>query len=261
MVRRYTAFNIICLLLTCISVPITAASQDDKKNPTAEQVAESTIFIYGSRPVLEQIRRKGVERGRITLNGTDGKTEEASYERHFIRGESFEKDKIRLDQKMPSMEYSLIYDDGKLWGLVNGATFTPNQDAAKLFLSQNQHSIDTLLRYKENGCTLEFVSREKQKGLDLYVLDLTHKDQQKTRYYISARTLVVLWLEYEDSTVTGQPVKYTRKFSDYRRPQSTLLPYRTILFEDGRQTQETRILNVTFGVRVDDSLFSTPDAE
>ena len=33
---------------------------------TAEQVVESVILIYGSRPGLEQIRRNGVERGKIT---------------------------------------------------------------------------------------------------------------------------------------------------------------------------------------------------
>jgi hypothetical protein len=30
--------------------------------------------------------------------------------------------------------------------------------------------------------------------------------------------------------------------------------------EDGKQTQETRILTVTFGVKVDDSVFKTPEA-
>lgn len=233
----------------------------DQKNPTAEQIAESAIFIYGSRPVLEQIRRNGVERGRITRISTDGKTEESSYERHFVRGENFEKDKIRLDQKMPTVEYSLIYGSGKLWGLINGATFTPRQDAVAGFLSQHQHSVDSLLRYKENGSTLTLVGRDKQKGLELFIVELLDKEKRKTRYYISVKTLYVRWLEYEEAPSPGaQPVKYTRKFFDYRYAQQTLVPYRSLLFEDGRQTQEIRILNVTFGVKVDESLFKNPDA-
>jgi outer membrane lipoprotein-sorting protein len=232
----------------------------DQKNPTAEQIAESAIFIYGSRPVLEQIRRNGVERGRITRIASDGKTEESSYERHFVRGENFEKDKIRIDQKLPSVEYSLIYGAGKLWGLINGAAFTPRQDAISGFLSQHQHSVDSLLRYKENGSTLTLVGKDKQKGLDLFIVDLLDKENHKTRYYISAKTLYVRWLEYEEAPAPGaQPVKYTRKFYDYRYAQQTLVPYRSELFEDGIQTQEIRILNVTFGVKVDDSLFKNPD--
>ena len=233
---------------------------DRNKALTAEQVAELTVLVYGSRPVLAQIRRNGVERGRITRFMTDGKTEEATYERRFIRGESADKDKIRLDQKMPTMEYSLIFGEGRLFGVINGAAFTPRQDAADAFLSQHHHSIENLLRYKENGAAINLVGKDKKKGLDLYVLDVTDKDKRTTRYYISAVTFRVLWLEYEEANSGAAPLKYSKRFSDYRYAQSTLVPYRTILMEDGKQTQETRILTVTFGVKVDDTLFKNPQA-
>lgn len=227
---------------------------------TAEQVAESTIFIYGSRPVLQQIRRNGVERGRIIRAMPDGKTEESAYERRFVRGENPEKDKIRLDQKLPSLEYSLVFGDGQLWGIINGAAFKPRADAASAFISQHRHSIETLLRYKETGATLNLVGKEKQKGLDLYVLDLTDNDKRSTRYYISTKTLHVLWLSYEEANAGGSPVNFSKRFFDYRYAQSTLVPYRTVLLEDGKETQEIRILTVTFGVKVDDSLFKSPEA-
>ncbi|MGI8898644.1 MAG: hypothetical protein ACR2IB_09655 [Pyrinomonadaceae bacterium] len=232
----------------------------NQKTLTAEQVAELTVLVYGSRPVLAQIRRNGVERGRITRFMADGKSEEATYERRFIRGESADKDKIRLDQKMPTMEYSLIFGEGRLWGIINGAAFTPRQDAADAFLSQHRHSIESLLRYKENGAAINLVGKDKQKGLDLYVLDVTDKDKRTTRYYISASTFRVLWLEYEEPNSGAAPLKYSKRFSDYRSAQSTLVPYRTILMEDGKQTQETRILTITFGVKVDDTLFKNPQA-
>src|SRR5438105_1134454 len=89
----------------------------DRNNPTAEQVAELVVFAYGSRAGLAQIRRSGVERGKITRTSADGRPEEISYARTFKRGETFDKDKIRLDQRMPSIEYSLIYSGGKVFGL------------------------------------------------------------------------------------------------------------------------------------------------
>ena len=239
----------------------TITNPKKSKDLTAEQVAESVIFIYGTRPVLAHIRRNGVERGRITRFTTDGKTEETSYELRFVRGETLEKDNVRLDQKMPSMEYSLIFGEGRLWGLINGAAFIPRQDATTAFLSQHHHSIETLLRYKEIGATLNLVGKEKQKGLELYVLNLVDKDKRSTRYYISARTLHVLWLEYEEPPSAGATaLKYSKRFHDYRYSQSTLVPYRTLLLEDGKQTQETRILTVTFGVKVDNALFQNPEA-
>jgi hypothetical protein len=232
------------------------------KAVTAEQVAESTLFLYGGRQLLAKIRRNGIERGRICKPTCEvGKIEEASYERRFVRGDSMDKDKIRLDQKMPSLEYSLIYGSGQLWGIINGSTFTPRQDAAETFLAQHRHSLDTLLRYKENGSTLSLVGKDKQKGLDLYVLDVIDKDKQSTRYYISSRTLHVLWLEYQEPAPGGStPLKYSRKFLDYRYAQGTLVFYRSVLLEEGKQVQETRILNVTYGVKLDDALFKSPEA-
>lgn len=245
------------LLAVAVSTPLNA----QEKVPTAEQVAESVIFVYGSRAVLDQIRRNGIERGRITRTTAEGRTEEVSYERRFVRGAEFAKDKIRIDQKLPTMEYSLIYGEGRLWGIINGSAFTPRQDAVDSFMSQYWHSIDALLRYKENGSTVAYVTKEKQKGLDLYVIDLTDKETRQTRYYISAKTLHVLWLEYQDATAGGTPVKYTRSFHDYRGVQNTLVPYRSVLLADSKQIQETRILTVTYGLKIEDSLFQNPEAQ
>ena len=236
-----------------------ASSSSDVKF-TAEQIVESVILIYGTRPLLDQIRRFGVERGKITRYNAEGNAEEANYERRFIRGENLDKDKIRLDQKMSTMEYSLIFGEGKLFGMINGAAFTPRQDAMTSFISQHHHSIDSLLRYKECGSTLTVVGKEQQKGLDLFVVDLTDKEKRKTRYYISARSLRILWLEYEEGVAGGTPLKYTKKFLDYRPVQQTLVPYRTLLYEDGRQSQEVRVLTITYGIKVNDSIFKGPEA-
>lgn len=234
----------------------------DVKIFTAEQVAESTIFVYGSRNLLAKIRRNGVESGRICKPGCElGKVEEATYQRRFVRGESMDKDKIRLDQKMPTLEYSLIFGSGQLWGLINGSAFTPRQDATNTFLAQHRHSLDSLLRYKENGATLAPLRKDKQKGLDLFIVEVIDKDKQSTRFFISVKTLHVLWLEYDDNGSDGAGMqKFSRKFMDYRVAQGTLVPYRTVLFEGSKQVQETRVSNVTYGVRLDDALFKSPEA-
>ncbi len=276
--RLFMTPTLLALLLSCFAFGLSSVSAQepvpspekqpvlkpdkDAKNFTSEQVAESTIYVYGSRNLLAKIRRNGVEVGRLCKPTCEvGKVEEASYQRRFVRGESMDKDKIRLDQKMPTLEYSLIFGSGQLWGLINGSSFTPRQDATSTFLAQHNHSLDALLRYKENGSTLAPLRKDKQKGLDLYIVDVIDKDKQLTRYFISVKTLHVLWLEYGDSATAGtEPLRYSRKFMDYRYAQGTLVPYRTILLEDGKQVQETRVANVTYGVRLDDALFKSPEA-
>jgi hypothetical protein len=234
----------------------------DQKDLTAEQIVESTIFIYGSRPGLAQIRRNGWERGKITSVSGEGRTEDGTYERRFIRGESLEKDKVRLDQKTPTLEYSLVYGEGKTWGFINGSAFTPRSDATTGFLSQMWHGIDALLRYKEDGSTLTLVGKDKQQNIDLYVIDMTDKEKRRTRYYISQKFYRVLRLEYEEPAAEGgTPVKYMRKFYDYQYIQSTLVPKRIVLFEDGKQKQETHVLSVTYGIKIDDTIFQNPEAQ
>jgi hypothetical protein len=246
-----------------------AAAVKDLKNPTGEQVAETVIAVYGQgfgRQVLWQVRRNGVERGRTTRLNTEGKPEEITFEHRFIRGENFAKDKMRLDQKLPTMEYALIYNQGSIFGIINNTPFTPREQTASEFLAPSHHGIDALLRYKENGSTVTFVTKDKQKGIDLWVVDLEDKEKRKTRYYVSANpdvrlTARVLWLEYEEPGAAGaEPVKFRRTFHEYRYAQSTLVPFRSVLYANGRQVEETRVQTVTYGIKMDDSFFKNPEA-
>src|SRR5437660_12922052 len=60
------------------------------KDFTAEQIAETVIIANGSRPLVSQIRRNGVERGRQTRTAPDGLPEDAQYELRSMRGETAE---------------------------------------------------------------------------------------------------------------------------------------------------------------------------
>lgn len=223
----------------------------DKDNPTGEQVAETVVLVYGSRAGLAQIRRTGVERGRITRTGTDGRPEEVSYERTFKRGETYEKDKVRFDQRLASLQYSLVLNEGRVTGILRGTPFTPRQEDVTSLMTDRHHGIEALLRYKESGAAVKYNGKENQKGLDLWVLELTDKEKRATRYYVSAKTGRVLWLEYEDAGT-----KYRRTFHDYRVVQGTLVPYRSVLYAGDRQVEESQVLTVTFGVKTDDSVFA-----
>ncbi|MGI9035501.1 MAG: hypothetical protein ACR2GD_05620 [Pyrinomonadaceae bacterium] len=228
---------------------------DLSKNATAEQVAETAIFFYGGgggRQNLQQIRRTTIEDGKLNLTDASGANQQVNYERRIMRGDNLEKEKIRLDQEFPNAKYALIYSDNKIIGLYNESAFTPREDAAKAFQNQIWHGLEALLRYKENSSTLQLVGREKIRGVDLYILEVTDKENRKTTFYISAKTFRVLWLEY-----TEDGVKYTRKFYDYRYAQGTLVPYRTVLLANDKQVEESNVSTATFGQKLDDEIFKS----
>jgi hypothetical protein len=229
------------------------AQAADAKNPTAEQVAESVIIIYGSlggREYLKQIRKTTIERGKISFVNAEGKTEQTNYERLIMRGDSLDKERIRFDQEYPSGKFALVYNNDKVFGIFNDAVFAPREDATKSFQNQIWHGLEALLRYKENGSTLALAKREKLMGVEFHLLDVTDKQNRKTRFYISTRTLRVMMLEYDQDGV-----KYRRKFYDYNYAQGTLVPFRTVLWANDKQIEETSIQTISFGQKVGEDIF------
>jgi hypothetical protein len=225
----------------------------DAKAPTAEAVAESTIYIYGlggGRSVLNQIRKTALERGKISFTNAEGRTDQATYQRWTQRADTLNKEKIRLDQEFSTARYSLVFNDEKIFGIVDDSVFTPREDASKAFENQIVHGLEALLRYKENDSKLAYSGKDKVFGVEYHVLDVTDKQSRRTRFYISAKTFRVMMLDYEQDGV-----KYRRKFYDYNYAQGTLVPYRSALYAGDKLIEETEIGTVTFGQKIDDKIF------
>ena len=266
MLLRLKSFILLALLLSTNLSSVSAQETSEKgkktekqsksqkaeagKNATAEQVAESVILIYGTRANLNQIRKTTVERGKISVVNAEGKTEQANYGRFILRADNLEKERIRFDQEFPNAKYALIFNNNKIFGLYNDAVFAPREDASKAFENQIWHGLEALLRYKENESKIELAGNEKMSGIDFYRLDVTDKQNRKTRFYISTKSLRVMMLEYtEDDT------KYRRKFYDYNYAQSTLVPYRSVLWANDKQIEETQIHTVSFGQKIEEDAF------
>lgn len=234
--------------------PAPVNTKDAIKNPTAEQIAETAIFLYGGgggREKLKQIRRTAIERGRITVANAEGKMEQARYQRWTTRGETIGKEKIRFDQEFPTARYSLVFNEERIFGIFNDQTFTPREDASKAFQNQIRYGVETLLRYKESESKLELVGREKIGGVDMHVVDVIDKQNRKARFYISAKTFRVMMLDYEE-----EGTKYRRKFYDYNIAQGTLVPYRSVLYAGDKIVEEVDIGTVTYGQKIDDGMYT-----
>lgn len=231
--------------------PTPAGAKGLGKAATAEQVAETSIFFYGGRAILSQIRKTTQERGTSVMTNAEGKPERANYQRFVIRADTLGKEKIRLDLEFPTAKYSLVHENEKIYGIYNNTVFAPREDVLKAFENQIVHSIEALQRYKEDESKIELAEREKLMGVDYHVLDLTDKHDRKTRYYISAKYFRVMMLTYEEGGV-----KYRRKFYDHNYAQGTLVPSRTVLWAGDKIVEETEIGTITFGQKVDEGLFN-----
>ncbi len=224
-------------------------------NLTVQQIAELSIATYGfpsGRATLNQIRKTAVERGKLIITTPDGRQDSATYQRWFLRPETGP-EKTRLDQQFPNAKYSLIYDGTEIFGVFNDSSFVPREDAATVFQNQLVHSIDAFHRYQENGSQFTSGGREKILGVDHHILDMTDKEGQKTRYFLSVKSFRVMMLEYESGGVN-----YRRKFYDNRFAQGTLVPHRSVLMSGDKVLEEVLVGTITYGQKVDDGLFVKP---
>lgn len=236
-----------------VEKPARSNAKLDPANYTVDQIVESTILVYGNlggRAVLDQIRKTTFERGKTSVINSEGKLENASYQKWVIRGSSLDKEKIRVDQEFPSLRYSLVQNADKVFMIFNDSIYSPREDVAKAFHDQVYRGLDGLLRYKENASKIELGGRDKILGVDFYLIDVTDSKGQKTRYYISQKRFRIMALEYE---IDGK--KFQRKFYDYNYAQGTLVPFRTVLTMDGKVVEDTSVGTVTFGQKVDETLF------
>ena len=225
------------------AAPAVITTKEAAKTATAEQVAESSILVYGGliggRATLNQIRKTAFEKGKISITNSEGKTEQATYQRWTQRAETLAKEKIRLELDFPSARYSLVFNAEKIFGIHEDQTFTPREDAARSFEYNIVHGLEALLRYKENESKIELPGKEKILGVDYYLLDVTDKQARKTRFYISAKTFRVMMLDYEED---GR--KFRRRFYDYNYAQGTLVPYLTILWADEKIIEQSEVAEI-----------------
>ncbi|HMT07663.1 MAG TPA: hypothetical protein PKA82_06635 [Pyrinomonadaceae bacterium] len=236
----------------------TPAQLTNPKNPVApvtpEPVVESAIFIYGlggGRERLDQIRKTVVERGKSKVTAADGRVENATYTRYISRGTDLWKDKIRLDQEVPNARFSLLTSSDKIILIFNNTVLPPSDEAANAFQNVAYRSIEGLLRYKENGSTIALAGKEKELGVEFYMIDVTDNKKRTTRYYVSVKSFRVMMLTYEEAGV-----KYKRKFYNYNYAQGTLVPYRTVLMAGNKVVEETDIGTITFGQKIDEEMFN-----
>jgi hypothetical protein len=98
-------------------------------------------------------------------------------------------------------------------------------------------------------------------GLGVDIIDLVTPEGARTRYEVSQRTSHILYLEYEAKpTPQSPPVKYRLNFKDFTAIQNTLVPFTTLVFENGRQVEERKLVEVAFNVQLEEKAFQSENA-
>ena len=237
-----------------------AAAAQKGKNPRAEEVVERAILAYGSRGALYAIQRNGILRGQITLTDAQG-TREGRTATRFIRKQRLLDDLVMIELELPETKFIIGFDGKQVWSVHNGEQQELSPETAAAFRAAHIHSYEALLRYKENDSKLEYVGSKPFGTSELDIIDLVTPEGERTRYEISRRTSHILYLEYEAKAApSAAPTKYRLHFTDFRAIQNTLVPYKTLVFQNGRQVEERKLVEVVYSVQLDEKAFKPENA-
>jgi hypothetical protein len=232
----------------------------------AETMAEFVIIAYGTRPALQTARANIQEDGTIKLVTETGSIT-GNYTLRQSKREKSLQDLLRVDLELTPPEtqssakpikYIIAYNGASVWSAQNDQYRNPAPEAEAAFQAQLTHDYASLLRYKEDGSTLELKKPETVVGVDCNVLEMTSPDGSKTTYWISAKTYRILHLEYSLPIAQGQqPVKYRVSFfyTPFRVIQNTLVPTRRVMTQNGKLVQEVTITQFNYSSKFDPEIF------
>lgn len=257
-VRRQSARTGVLIIAACIIGLLPSEAAD--KTPRAEDVVEKVILAYGSRGAIYGIQRNGIIKSNLKLLSGDNPREGRTTVK-FIRRKKFVEDLMLLELDLSETKYVIGFDGEKIWAQFNGETYQPNEANVRAFRSAHFHSYESLLRYKEIEAKLEYVSNQKIGPLELDVIDMIAPGGERTRYFISRKSLRILYLEYEtQSNPEAAPVRYRYEFSDFRVIQESLVPFQIRVYEDGKRIEERKLIEVAYNVQLEESAFKAGDA-
>ena len=231
-----------------------------EKNPKPEDVVERTILAYGSRAALYAVQRNGTLRALVKFISPEG-TREGKSVTKFIRKEKLKDDLRIIELDFPGTRYMLGFDGKDIWSILDGEVQKPGEDVIKAFRSGHEHSYESLLRYKENNSKIEYVGNTKLLNLEIDIIDLISPEGVRTRYEVSRKSGRILYLNYEEKpNEKAEPIKYRLNFKDFRVIQNTLIPYETLVFQDGKLVEERKIVEAVFNVQLKEEAFKAENA-
>ncbi len=256
----------ILVLLTFLWVWLAASGAEARtgKDPSAEELVERAILVYGSRAAIYTVQRNGILRSQVKFITPEG-TREGRSVMKFIRKPLLAEDLRLIELELPDTKFVIGFDGKQTWSTYNGEKITPSPETVAAFRAAHMHSYEALLRYKENQAKLQYVtSKPFGPNNELDVIDMIYPDGARTRYEISRRSARIIYLEYEmKSSPQAEPTKYRLYFKDFQYIQNSLVPFVTIVFENGRQVEERKIVEVAYSVQLEEKVFkaSGQDAE
>lgn len=230
-----------CFVLVCAQ---------EKVNP--ENIIQMSIEAQGGREALEKVRESYVVT-EFKVYSPSGELlgESKTYTRH-------EPMKFRREDSILGMVVITGYDGEKAW-IQRGemAIEAPRTVLDSIKASERRGNL--LLKYIDKGCKLEYLGISNIEGKDCYGIKFTDIEGLETSVFFDNETYLPIKTEYSAPNEFGKVVKYEYFSYDFRTVEGTKVPFRSVVYGDGKKIIESMIKEIKFNPGLDDKIFSMPE--
>jgi hypothetical protein len=168
-------------------------------------------------------------------------------------------DKFRVDAKVTGVDAVQVFNSGSAWVRDPSGLHEPPAPIRDDFAnSVRRDTIPMLIAAAEGKYSVRLLPEEGRDGTVLRVLEVSGDQLQPVRLFIDAQGQIARQA-FASPAPGGRTVQVEEVFSDYRRVEGVLVPYKAELVHDGRPILTRTLRSVAVNSPVDEKLFVRPE--
>lgn len=168
-------------------------------------------------------------------------------------------DKLRNDVQLPNGLFTIVWEGERGWSTWEGAVQdlpSYQMENGRRFLAR---LLDVLLLEAYRGQrAVQFVESALLEGHECDVIIVTDARGYALKLYVEKATGRVLRKASQEFSDTGRLVEAIEMYYDFRPAGAFVVPFREVLWQDGRKVRESVMESWQFNTFLDPSLFARP---
>ncbi len=169
-------------------------------------------------------------------------------------------DKFRQDVVAAFGEISLIFDGERAWQKApQGTVRVPPQFVETVRKNLARNLLRLLPEAQEGRRTVYFVETTSVDGHDAEVILVTDQAGDAVKLFVEKGTGNVLKQSFQGTAPGQGPVAEEQFFSDFRSVGGLVLPFKLVVFQDGKKSQASAVDSIEVNTGLDPKLFTVEE--
>ena len=165
-------------------------------------------------------------------------------------------DRMRLDTSAPMGQMSQILNGDQAWGVAPGVSRPAPPQQVQEMKENLWHNIVYLFKHADQqGLTAQYLGGEEVDGQKCEVILITPPGMKGFKLFLNSETMMPAQMQYQAMSPSGAPASTVTSLSDFRGVEGMILPFKSVVSQDGKEVQEITINEILVNPEIDESQF------